>query len=146
MTKTLVGTRIAAIYELHAEWMEPRLRALGISWSSFQLLTTVANAGDKASQIEVATRLGVTAATLSESVQNHVDRGLLNQVPSSTDRRVRILTLTDRSQEIIRQIRDLVYESDEAMTRGILPAELTAATRVLDRIMSNLESALDREV
>ena len=144
MTKTLVGPRIAAVYELHAEWMEPKLRELGISWSSFQLLTTVANAGDKASQIEVATRLGVTAATLSESVQNHVDRGLLLQVPSNTDKRVRILTLTPESHEIIRRIKSLVLESDEVMTRGILPNELTVMTKVVDRILMNLESALDR--
>ena len=145
MTRTLVGPRIAAVYELHAEWIEPRLREMGVSWSSFQLLTTVANAGDKASQIEVATRLGVTAATLSESVQNHVDRGLLLQVQSKTDKRVRILTLTPQSEEIIRKIKSLVLESDEAMTRGILPDELTAFTKVVDRIINNLESALDRE-
>jgi len=145
VTKTLLGTRIAAIYELQAEWMEPRLRDLGISWSSFQLLVTVANAGDKASQIEVATRLGVTAATLSESVQNHVDRGLLLQSPSPHDKRVRILTLTTKAEEIIRQIRGLVFESDEVMTRGVLPGELATTAKVLDRVLANLESALDRE-
>ena len=59
MAKTLIGTRIAAIYELQAEWMEPKLTELGISWATFQLLTTVANAGDGASQIEVARRLGL---------------------------------------------------------------------------------------
>lgn len=141
-----MGPRVAAVYELHAEWMEPRLRDLGISWSTFQLLTTVANAGDKASQIEVATRLGVTAATLSESVQNHVDRGLLLQVQSTTDKRVRILTLTPQADEIIRKIKSLVLESDEVITRGILPEELTAFTKVVDRVIMNLESALDREL
>ncbi len=145
MAKTLIGTRIAAVYELQAEWMEPKLDELGISWATFQLLTTVANAGDSASQIEVARRLGVTAATLSESVQNHVERGLLTQSQSSKDKRVRVLRLTSRSEEIVRSIRDLVFESDEAMTRGILPNELTVATKVLDRVMQNLESTLDRE-
>ncbi len=145
MTKTLIGTRIAAVYELQAEWMEPKLVELGISWATFQLLTTVANAGDSASQIEVARRLGVTAATLSESVQNHVERGLLTQSHSSKDKRVRVLRLTPRSEQIVRSIRDLVYESDEAMTRGVHPNELTVAAKVLDRVMQNLESALDRE-
>ena len=54
MAKTLIGTRIAAIYELQAEWMDPKLDELGITWSTFQLLTTVANAGERASQVEVA--------------------------------------------------------------------------------------------
>ncbi len=145
MAKTLIGTRIAAVYELQAEWMEPKLVDLGISWASFQLLTTVANAGGHASQIEVAGRLGVTAATLSESVQNHVERGLLTQTQSTKDKRVRVLRLTPRSEAIVQSIRELVFESDEAMSRGILPNELTVATKVLDRVMQNLESALDRE-
>ena len=79
MAQHLIGTRIAAIYERQAEWLEPRLADLGVSWATFQLLTTVAGAGEEASQIEVARRLGVTAATLSESVQGHVGRGLLKQ-------------------------------------------------------------------
>ena len=145
MAKTLIGTRIAAIYELQAEWMEPKLTELGISWATFQLLTTVANAGDGASQIEVARRLGVTAATLSESVQLHVERGLLVQASSEKDKRVRLLKLTPESERIVRRIMDLVVEADEAMAKGVLPSEMSQTTRVLDRVMQNLETALDRE-
>jgi MarR family transcriptional regulator for hemolysin len=143
VTKTLIGARIAAVYELQASWMEPRLSALGISWATFQLLTTVANAGDRASQIEVATRMGVTAATLSEAVQAHVGRGLLEQTPSARDKRVRVLRLTPKSRELVAQIKELVVESDRVMTRGILPSELAGTATVLDRVLQNLESALD---
>lgn len=145
MAKAFLGARVAAVYELHSEWMEPRLEAMGVPWSSFQLLTTVANAGANASQIEVATRLGVTAATLSESVQAHMARGLLTRTRSEKDKRVKILQLTPRSQEIVRKIKDLVIESEEAMTRGVLPNEMAVARKVLDRVLQNLESALDRE-
>lgn len=145
MSKAFLGARIAAVYELHSEWMEPRLEAMGVSWSSFQLLTTVANAGASASQIEVATRLGVTAATLSEAVQAHVQSGLIARTQSTKDKRVKILQLTPHAQEILRKIRDLVVESEEAMTRGVLPDEIAVTRKVLDRMMQNLESALDRE-
>jgi len=145
VTKTLIGTRIAAVYELQAEWLEPRLADLGVSWATFQLLTTVSNAGDDASQIEVARRLGVTAATLSESVQNHVDRDLLSQTQSDRDKRVKILALTPASKELLYRIRDLILQSEEAMTRGLLPHELSEVAKVLERVALNLESAIDKQ-
>jgi DNA-binding MarR family transcriptional regulator len=124
--------------------MEPRLAAIGVSWATFQLLTTVANAGLKASQIEVARRLGVTAATLSESVQSHVERGLLVQVQSQTDKRVKVLKLTPHAQDLVGKIRELVVQAEAMMSRGVLPDELASTVKVLDRVMQNLESALDQ--
>jgi len=140
VARHLIGTRIAAIYELQAQWLEPRLADLGVSLTSFQLLTTVARAGDEASQIEVARRLGVTAATLSESVQGHVERGLLKQSRSRSDKRVKILSLTAKSRRTMQRIRELVTESEEALSRGLLPHELSATVTVLDRVRRNLES------
>lgn len=145
MARPLIGTRIASVYELQAEWLEPRLTDLGISWTSFQLLTTVANAKEEASQIEVARRMGVTAATLSESVQNHVQKGLLKQSQSPKDKRVKILSLTEKSERTIREIRELVVESEEVMAKGILPHELSSTVRVLDRIRKNLTISGDIE-
>ncbi len=145
MAQQLIGVRIAAIYDLQAEWLEPRLAELGVSWATFQLLTTVAGAGDEPSQIEVATELGVTAATLSESVQSHVERGLLKQSKSKSDKRVKVLSLTAKSRRTMLKIRDLVTRSEEAMVRGLLPQELSATATVLDRVRRNLESETDAQ-
>ena len=145
MAQQLIGVRIAAIYDLQAEWLEPRLADLGVSWATFQLLTTVAGAGDEPSQIEVATELGVTAATLSESVQSHVERGLLKQSKSKSDKRVKVLSLTAKSRRTMLKIRDLVTRSEEAMVRGLLPQELSATATVLDRVRRNLESETDAQ-
>ena len=141
----MISARIAAVYDLQAEFLEPRLEALGVSWTTFQMLTAIANAGENASQIEVARRLGVTAATLSESIQNHVDKGLIRQTKSKKDGRVKLIVLTPRATKILQKIRDLVLASEELMTRGLLPHEISAAAIVLDRISQNLESGLDRE-
>jgi len=145
VAQQLIGVRIAAIYDLQAEWLEPRLAELGVSWATFQLLTTVAGAGDEPSQIEVATELGVTAATLSESVQSHVERGLLKQSKSKSDKRVKVLSLTAKSRRTMLKIRDLVTRSEEAMVRGLLPQELSATATVLDRVRRNLESETDAQ-
>lgn len=135
-----IGARVAAIYELQSAWLEPRLKALGLGWSTFQLLTTVNSLGRNASQVEVARRLGVTPATLSESVFGHVQKGYLDQAPSSRDRRVKVLQLTDRSKTLMRQIKRLAAESEVVMARGLEDKDRERLATLLDRVLANLEA------
>ena len=136
-----MGPRVASLYELQSAWLEPRLEAIGVSWTTFQLLLTAAAAGENASQIEVARRLGVTAPTLSESVQAHVAKGLLSQVQGKKDRRIKVLTLTPKSQELMVQIRRLVAESEAVMTRGLSEGACRDMANLLDRAAENFESS-----
>jgi DNA-binding MarR family transcriptional regulator len=145
MTSDLIGARIAALYELQSAWLEPRLADIGVTWTTFQLLAAVTAAGRSASQIEVARRLGVTPATLSEAVFQHVKRGLLEQVASPRDRRVKVLRLTPDAKAVMRQIKKLLEESESLMTAGIAQEDSAAAARFLDRLRDNLQSALRQE-
>lgn len=142
MTSEQIGARIATLYELQSAWLEPRLAGMGVSWTTFQLLATVTAAGRAASQVEVARRLGVTPATLSETVFLHVKRGLLEQVTSSRDRRVKVLRLTPDAKTLMRQIKRLLEESESLMTAGIGQEDSANAARILDRLRENLETAL----
>ena len=134
--------RLASLYELQSAWLEPRLEAIGVSWTAFQLLLTVAAAGENASQIEVARRLGVTAPTLSESVQAHVAKGLLRQVQTKKDRRIKVLTLTPKSQELMLEIRRLVAEAEAVMTRGLSESACRDLAKLLDQAAENFESSM----
>ena len=67
MPSELIGSRVATLYELQSAWLEPKLKEMGVRWTTFQLLATIFGAGDDARQAEVARRLGVSPATLSES-------------------------------------------------------------------------------
>ena len=145
MPSEQIGARVAAIYELQSAWLEPRLRAIGVNWTTFQLLTTVSSAGKKASQVEVARRLGVTAATLSETVFAHVQKDLLEQVPSHRDRRVKVLQLTERAKAMMRQIKRLVAESESALAQGLRSGEADQLAALLDRVLASLEGAVESD-
>jgi len=116
-----------------------------VNWTTFQLLTTVSSAGKRASQVEVARRLGVTAATLSETVFTHVQKDLLEQVASSQDRRVKILQLTDKAKGLMRQIKKLIGESEALMSKGLLNGDSEQLAALLDRVMENLETVVGSE-
>ena len=98
-------------------------------------------AGDDASQITVGRSLGVAPATMSESVQLHVQKGLLEQVPSTTDRRVRILRLTPSAQEVMGKLREVLRASEETLVRGLTDSECNFIAAELDRVIANLDSS-----
>lgn len=142
MSQTALSPKIAAVYELHAAFLEPKLKQIGVSWATFQLYSAVFAAGSSASQAEVARRLGLTPATLSESVQIHVRKGLLEQVPGANDRRVKILRLTAKAEKQLKQIRELISQAETVMLEGLSSEETRVVSALLDRCRGNFERIL----
>ena len=143
MPTELLGTRVATLYELQSAWLEPRLAELGVRWTTFQLLATVVGAGDEASQAEVARRIGVAPATLSESVQNHVKSGLIDQALSSHDKRLKVLRLTVKGRRLMGEIRTLVKRCEEVMSSPVKERESKICAKVLDQMIVSLEKDLE---
>ncbi len=139
MTNTQLGPIIATIYELQSAWLEPRLKAAGIRWTTFQLLATILGAGDEASQAEVARRLAISPATLSESVQIHVERGLIVQETSPNDKRKKVLRLTPAGKKKMSSVAKHVQELESKLTQGISPKELHIIESGLGKIAENIE-------
>lgn len=142
MSETQIGPLIATIYELQSAWLEPKLKKAGIRWTTFQLLATVMAAGDNASQAEVARRLAVAPATLSESVQIHVEKGLLTQIASTSDRRKKILQLTPEAKRKMSVVAQHVKELESRLISTINPRDLASTEKSLGKIVENLESLL----
>lgn len=144
MPNQTLTSRIAALYELQAVFVEPTLKSHGLGWGAFQLLATVHAGGGRVPQAEIARRLGVAPATLCESVQTYVKKGLLVQTASTEDRRAKGLSLTPRAETIVRAVLVALDEAEQAMLHGIgaTPRNATAAT--LDRCLENLERAIGR--
>lgn len=142
MTNTQLGPLIATIYELQSAWLEPKLKSAGIRWTTFQLLATVLGAGDEASQAEVARRLAVSPATLSESVQIHVQLGLLTQEASPQDKRKKVLRLTPGGKKKMSSVAKHVQELETHITKGLSPKDVQISEATLGKIVENLEKLL----
>ncbi len=138
MPQTPLGPLIATLYEIQSSYLEPRLKAEGIRWSTFQLLATVMAAGEDASQAEVARRMGVAPATLSESVAAHVKKGLLDQVAARSDRRKRILELTPEAKRQMRAVAKHVQDFEQLLGQQLSEAELSKTADNLSKIINNL--------
>ncbi len=141
MAQELLGPRIAALYELQSAHLDPRLKELGVSWASFQLLTAVYAATGE-SQNQIALRLGIKPATMSEAVFNHAKKGLMEQVVSTSDRRVKSLKLTPKGRKLVESIREGLGDSERVMTSGLSASEHRSAIEVIDKMLKSLEENL----
>ena len=144
MAKEQLGPRIAALYELQSAHLDPKLRSLGVSWASFQLLAAVygAEAGD--TQNRIADRLGIKPATMSEAVFNHVQKGLLEQTTNGSDRRAKALRLTPKGRKLVESIQEGLGEAEAALAKGFSVSETRELAAVFDRMLKNLEENLKK--
>lgn len=133
-----LSAQAGLLTELLAAALEPELATANVSLATFDLLSAVRASGGKATQADVARRLGVTPPTLSESVKAAVGRGLLEQVADPDDGRLKRLRLTRKGGHTLDTILAGVARVDDAMLKGLSPEEVSLAKQVLRQAVRNL--------
>ena len=134
---SIIG-RASLLSELAASHVEVILREYGLGFGAFDLLAAASAAAERASQADLARRLGIAPPSLSEMVQTLSRKGLIEQVSSSEDRRTKQIALTARGKEVFSKCLEAVAESDRVATQGIEAQELEIAVRVLQTAIRNL--------
>lgn len=130
--------RIAILHDAQSSAIEPRLRARGYRWATFQLLTTLYGHAKGLVQADVARRLAITPPTLTEAIQNHTRMGLVEQVEDKRDRRSKRILLTPAGKAAVKlMVRDIAAIEND-MLKGISEEELAGLANILDRIQENL--------
>jgi MarR family transcriptional regulator for hemolysin len=85
--------------------LERRLKSLDLSQASWLAMSVVSKC-TTLSQTELATRLGVEDATMVTTIDRLVKNGYLVRVPSETDRRVKLVRLTEHGKEVYARLQD----------------------------------------
>jgi len=134
-----IGVRIGLLYDLQASWLEPRFARHGLSFTTFQLLAAVQSAGKSASQVEIARRLGISAATLSEAVFALVKRGWIQQAASSTDRRVKVLSLTAPATKALKAALKEVDQFEVLVQRALSETDINRLAKLMDAVAKEVE-------
>lgn len=79
-----------------------------------------------ATTAQLAEHLGITKQATSELVQDLVERGYLTRVADPTDRRARLLLLTDRGHGCTRAAEDAARRTVETWERRLPPDDAAA--------------------
>lgn len=128
-----------------AQYLEPTLARLGITFSVFELLSTVKALGSDVPQADVARRLGITPPSLTEAVRSAVQQGLLVQVKLPSDARAKAVQLTPKGQDILQEVLKAVQQAERVLCTGIPAAELRVALSVIKQANRNLAVRLQQE-
>jgi MarR family transcriptional regulator for hemolysin len=119
--------------------LDRRLKHLGVSQASWLTIAVVARASSDLSQSELADKLGVEGATMVAMIDRLVKAGLVIRVPSSTDRRVKKVALTEDGKRLYESLKAEADTFRRELLANAAPERLRAATELLEHLQSMLD-------
>lgn len=133
----------AALHSTARAWrqgLDRRLKHLGISQAGWMTIAVAAKAKAPLSQSELADTLGVEGATMVAMIDRLVKAGLVIREPSTSDRRVNHIALTEAGNRLYAVLRAEADAFRRALLADVDPRQIEAATTLLEHLQSLLES------
>lgn len=124
---------------------EQRARHLGLTRSQWQVLALLAN-HEGIHQSGLAELLDLEPITLARLLDKLEPLGLIERRPHPTDRRIRLLYLTEAVHPLLEAMRALGEVTRAEALEGVSQADRDALVRVLTTMKSNLVAACDRPI
>jgi MarR family transcriptional regulator for hemolysin len=121
--------------------LDRRLKSLGVSQASWMTITAAAKARSPLSQSELAERLAVEGATMVSMVDRLVKAGLVRREPSTTDRRIKHVVLTEAGNRLYGKVRTEAAAVRKELLAAMEPNQLLAATELLEKLQGIVEAA-----
>jgi MarR family transcriptional regulator for hemolysin len=134
----------AALHSSARGWrlaVDRRLKDLGMSQASWLTIAVAAKARSPLAQVELASRVGVEGATMVAMLDRLAKSGLIERVPSATDRRVKLVTLTPAGLTLYDKVRTEANAVRRQLLSGVDPEHLLAATELLEHLQGVVEAA-----
>lgn len=117
--------------ELTGLALESTLDRLGMTMSSFELLSAIRASGANPTQADIARRLGITPPSLTEAVRHATNAGLVAQTPSPSDKRAKCLGLTANGEKNLAEILERVNQIEKRLVQGLDVAQVKSAIELL---------------
>jgi MarR family transcriptional regulator for hemolysin len=117
--------------------IDRRLKHIGLSQASWMAIATLAKA-EPLSQTELAARLGVEDPTMVSMIDRMVKAGYMVRQPSPTDRRVKLVHLTDEGRAIYHTVRAAADPLRRELLANVDRSELERMAEVLEALQARL--------
>lgn len=138
------GHYISRLSRLSLRWTEPRLQKLGLATAQVPIFGMLKNFGSL-TQKELALRFHVEQSTMAQLLARMERDGLIQRVPDPTDGRSSLISLSPLALRQSAPARDILLEGNRVALAGFSDREKATLTRLLKRILHNLEQELGDE-
>jgi MarR family transcriptional regulator for hemolysin len=135
----------AALHATARSWriaLDARLKDLGVGQSGWMTIAIVAKSRVELSQRALADQLGVEGPSVVAMLDRLEQAGLVLRTPSPTDRRVKLVHLTDAGHALYAKVRKEADAFRVSVLDGVPPAQLATATTVLETLRARIEAML----
>jgi MarR family transcriptional regulator for hemolysin len=122
--------------------IDKQLKHLGIGQAGWMTIAMIAKSGEPMSQRALADLVGVEGPSMVSMLDRLEREGLVTRAPSPTDRRVKLVHLTDAGTTLYQQVRKEAQAVRTSLLGDIDPAQLAAATELLELLRARIEEQL----
>ena len=126
--------------------LDQRLRPLGLSQGKWTTLVHLAWGGDKLTQRELASRIGIEEATLAGLLDRLQTDGWIERKSSEHDRRCKTVHLRPRSKKVLSHIFETAHALRQELIADIPAGDLETCVRVLTRIRDKADTVGQEEI
>ena len=133
----------SALHSTSRAWrqaVDRRLKYMGVSQASWMTIAVAAKARAPLSQSELADRLAVEGATMVAMVDRLVKAGLVIREPSTTDRRIKRVVLTEAGNLLYDKVRAEAAAFRKELLANMDPKALLIATELLEGLQGIIDS------
>jgi MarR family transcriptional regulator for hemolysin len=120
--------------------LDRRMKDLGISQSGWMAIALVAKKNRPQSQIELANAMGIEGPSMVAVLDKLSKDGLITREPSPTDRRVKLVILTEAGTALYRKVISKATAFRKDFLRDVDPKQLLQATELLEQLQAMLEA------
>jgi MarR family transcriptional regulator for hemolysin len=141
-----IGERFsAAVHNTARGWrllIDKQLKHLGIGQAGWMTIAMIAKSAEPMSQRALADLVGVEGPSMVSMLDRLEREGLVTRTPSPTDRRVKLVHLTEAGTTLFQQVREQANAVRSALLGDLPPEQLAAATELLELLRARIEEKL----
>jgi len=133
-----------ALHNTSRAWkaaIDRRLKYLGMSQASWTTIATIAKTEAPMSQIELANKLGIEAATMVTMIDRLSKAGLILREASPVDRRVKLIVLTEEGKALFAKVKREADIFRTELLADIDAKKLLVATELLEHLQRVTEAS-----
>lgn len=138
-----LGYRMADNSRMLRRLFDERVRDLGLTAAQARLLLSLERSPGQ-NQAYYAEQLEIEPITLTRIIDRMAEAGWVKRSLDPTDRRARILQLTDKARDIVSELTTIIETMIEEVLDGIDLNQRAILSGLLDQIGTNLQHAREK--
>jgi DNA-binding MarR family transcriptional regulator len=138
----VISPLIPTLARAHRAMSQELLRDTGLSAGQELIVMRLFDSPPR-SQAELTRWLGVEPPTTAKMLARMEKVGIVERVPSETDRRVTLVSLTAEGRAIYKRVQNIWGDLERVTVAGLTPAEVQKLERLVRHVLSNLQNGQD---